>query len=268
MPKFKASSVISMLKRFTDEEKNKKSQSCLELKDEIKNVLDDTKIILYRQSREDAIKYILWQGLLNKYGIFGSNRRQHRLFGQNKIDYYSQEYQHGDIVSIDFGTSNIGNEFSFTHTALVLHEFTDFLIVIPITTAKDGRLEKKPLDEQESTFVIRKNDFSFIESDSYVLIYQLKSISKNRITKRIGNISGSKFLCDIDSEVFNILLDPLSKKFSEEITNLNIKISDYENIIEEKDAKITELDCIIKNLKEEIENNKNMLTNYNFYDKI
>lgn len=145
---------------------------------------------------------------------------------------------------------------------------SDFLIVIPITTAKDGRLEKKPLDEQESTFVIRKNDFSFIESDSYVLIYQLKSISKNRITKRIGNISGSKFLCDIDSEVFNILLEPLSKKFSEEITNLNIKISDYENIIEEKDAKITELDCIIKNLKEEIENNKNMLTNYNFYDKI
>lgn len=47
MPKFKASSVISMLKRFTDEEKNKKTQSCPELKNEIKNVLDDTKIILY-----------------------------------------------------------------------------------------------------------------------------------------------------------------------------------------------------------------------------
>lgn len=72
MPKFKASSVISMLKRFTDEEKNKKTQSCPELKNEIKNVLDDTKIILYKQSREDAIKYILWQGLLNRYGIFGA----------------------------------------------------------------------------------------------------------------------------------------------------------------------------------------------------
>lgn len=269
MPKFKASSVISMLKRFTDEEKNKKTQSCPELKNEIKNVLDDTKIILYKQSREDAIKYILWQGLLNRYGILGSNRRQHRLFGQDKTDYYAQEYQHGDIVSIDFGTSNIGSEFSFTHTALVLHEFTDFLIVIPITTAKDGRLENKPLDEQESTFVIHKSDFSFIEADSYVLIYQIKSISKNRITKRIGNITGSKFLCDVDSEVFNILLDPLSKKISEEITNLNIKISDYKNMIEEKDEKIRELNCLVENLKQNIKNNdKNVLTNLDFHDTI
>ena len=178
-------------------------------------------------------------------------------------------YKRQDIVSIDFGTSNIGSEFSFTHTALVLHEFTDFLIVIPITTAKDGRLENKPLDEQESTFVIHKSDFSFIEADSYVLIYQIKSISKNRITKRIGNITGSKFLCDVDSEVFNILLDPLSKKISEEITNLNIKISDYKNMIEEKDEKIRELNCLVENLKQNIKNNdKNVLTNLDFHDTI
>lgn len=225
--------------------KKKKAQSSTELKNEIKNVLYDTKIILYNQTREDAIKYILWQGLLNRYGIFGTNRNQHRLFNGGKIDYYSQEYKHGDIVSIDFGTSNIGSEFSFTHTALVLHSFTDFLIVIPITTAKSKRLENKPIDEQESTLIIQKEDFPFIESDSYVLVYQIKSVSKNRITKKIGNVSNSKFLCDVDNEVFKILLNPIMTEYSNEILNLNETICEYQMKLEEKNAEITKLKTII-----------------------
>lgn len=76
-------------------------------------------------------------------------------------------------------------------------------------------------------------------------------------------------MCDVDSEVFNILLDPLSKKISEEITNLNIKISDYKNMIEEKDEKIRELNCLVENLKQNIKNNdKNVLTNLDFHDTI
>lgn len=69
--------------------------------------------------------------------------------------------------------------------------------------------------------------------------------------------------------MFNILLDPLSKKISEEITNLNIKISDYKNMIEEKDEKIRELNCLVENLKQNIKNNdKNVLTNLDFHDII
>lgn len=117
--------------------------------------MEDTKIALYNQNREYAVKYVLWQGLLNQYGIFGRKRNSKRAFGVNKeINYYDETFEHGDLVSIDFGTSNIDKEFSFTHTAIVIKSYTDFIVVVPTTSCKDGRLETKPKDEQDDTLVI------------------------------------------------------------------------------------------------------------------
>lgn len=196
---FNVHKLIQELKSFSIEDKGKRAETNAVIKQEIKNVLEDTKESLYNQSREYAAKYILWQGLLNQYGIFGTKRNEKRVL--NGTCFYEMQYGHGDLISIDFGTSNIGEEFSFTHTAIVLKSYTDYIVVIPTTSCKEGRLDSKPLDEQEDTLTITKKDFNEIESDSYVMLYQIRSVSKNRIQKIIGTIAKTEIMSKIDKKL-------------------------------------------------------------------
>jgi len=82
MPKFSAVRIINALNSMSKEDKSKKAQSNTIIKEEINNVMEDTKISLYNQDREYAVKYALWQGLLNQYGLFGTRRSTKRLFGK------------------------------------------------------------------------------------------------------------------------------------------------------------------------------------------
>ena len=209
MPLFNAGRVVKHLLSMSPEDKTKKAQSDAVIKEEIENVMNDTRFLLNRQPRESAIKYILWQGLLNQFGLFGTKRQTKRTFGKEKNIYYDQEYKHGDLISVDFGTSNLDKEFSFTHTAIVLKAYTDFIIVIPTTSRKDGRLENKPDDEQDDTLLLTKNDFDELASESYIMIYQMRSISKNRIQGRIGTINGTSLMYEIDKKI--------SKNFSQSV---------------------------------------------------
>lgn len=201
MEHFNASKLISILNRLSTEDKKKKVYSSKEIKEEIKNLCNDIKLSLYHQSREDAVKYALWQGLLNQYGIFGTKRNSHR----NSL--YNKKFNHGDLVSIDFGTSNMGKEFSYTHTAIVLKDYTDYIVVIPTTSCKDGRLEHKPQDEQNDTLLLTSCDFKELESESYIMLYQIRSVSKNRIQKIIGRINNDDFLRKIDYKISKIFAE-------------------------------------------------------------
>lgn len=243
MPKFSAGRIINALNSMSDTDKSKKAQSNTIIKEEIDNVMEDTKISLYNQDREHAVKYALWQGLLNQYGLFGTRRSTKRLFGKNKdINYYDDNYEHGDLISIDFGTSNLDKEFSFTHTAIVLKSYTDYIVVIPTTSCKDGRLETKPQDEQDDTLIITSNDFANIESDSYIMLYQVRSVSKNRIQKKIGTIKGKELLDKIDCKVAQIFansfydeLDVFKQelcKTKSENEELHIEVQELRNELE------------------------------------
>lgn len=213
MAKFNAIKLLKEFQNLNEEDRNKKAQSNNIIKQEINNVMEDTKISLYNQSREYSTKYALWQGLLNQYGIFGTRRDTKRMLGKDKdINYYDINYNHGDLVSIDFGTSNLDKEFSFTHTAIVIKSYTDYIVVIPTTSCKKGRLETKPQDEQDDTLIITPNDFSDIESDSYIMIYQIRSVSKNRIQKIIGTINGTNLLKEIDQKIVEIFAPSYREK--------------------------------------------------------
>ena len=250
MPKFSASRIISALNSMGDTAKSKKAQSNTVIKEEIDNVMEDTKISLYNQDREHAVKYALWQGLLNQYGLFGTRRSTKRLFGKNKdINYYDDNYEHGDLISIDFGTSNLDKEFSFTHTAIVLKSYTDYIVVIPTTSCKDGRLETKPQDEQDDTLIITSNDFENIESDSYIMLYQIRSVSKNRIQKKIGTINGKELLSKIDYKIAQIFANSFYDKL--DVLKKELCKTKSEN---------EELHMEVQELKNELEKYKNVLT--------
>lgn len=250
MPKFSAGRIISALNSMSDTDKSKKAQSHTVIKEEIDNVMEDTKISLYNQDREHAVKYALWQGLLNQYGLFGTRRSTKRLFGKNKdINYYDDNYEHGDLISIDFGTSNLDKEFSFTHTAIVLKSYTDYIVVIPTTSCKDGRLETKPQDEQDDTLIITSDDFENIESDSYIMLYQIRSVSKNRIQKKIGTINGKELLSKIDYKIAQIFANSFYDEF--DVFKQELCKTKYEN---------EELHMEVQELRNELEKYKKMLT--------
>lgn len=256
MSKFSAHKIIERLNVMSEEDKNKKAQSDQVIKSEIKNLMEDTKISLYNQSREDAVKYALWQGILNQYGIFGTRRNTKREIGKNHVNYYDMQYEHGDLISIDFGTSNIDKEFSFTHTAIVLKSYTDYIVVIPTTSCKEGRLENKPEDEQNDTLILSSKDFPDIKSDSYIMLYQVRSVSKNRIQKIICTIKDTSLMKEIDKKLseiyacyfyneFHLVKNQLDK-IEKELSNLKL---DNEKITSEN-----------QQLKEKINKIKNILT--------
>lgn len=257
MPNFSASTLIKELKGLSEEDKKKKAQSDVVIKKEIENVMEDTKISLFRQSRENAARYALWQGLLNQYGIFGNRRDTKRLFGENKnINYYDKNYEHGDLISIDFGTSNLDKEFSFTHTAIVLKSYTDYIVVIPTTSCKEGRLETKPQDEQDDTLLITSKDFADIESDSYIMIYQIRSVSKNRIQKKIGSIKGTKLLNKIEHKIAEVF----AISFYDDFNACNKEINEIKQKNEEIKIEIEDWKTKVEDLKKVLESQEELLT--------
>jgi mRNA-degrading endonuclease toxin of MazEF toxin-antitoxin module len=209
MAKLKTSNLTAILGDKKIDKKQKASTSLI-VCSELNNLFNDMKIMLLNQNIEDSIKYILWQGLLNRYGIFGYQRNNIRKFGKEQdITYSDKTYECGDLLSIDFGTSNFGNEFSFTHSAYVVSDFTDYIIVVPITSCGEGRLESKPLDGQEATILLSKEEFKVLANDSYALTYQIRSVTKSRITKYIGNIDCPKLAEKIFSNIFKKGVDKL-----------------------------------------------------------
>lgn len=229
--KFNASKLIRLLNSMSDEDKNKTAKTNTTIQEELRKLFNETKALVLKQKREDAIKYALWQGLLNQYGIFGKKRNDH------KTTFYDNTYVHGDLISIDFGTSNVGVEFSYTHTAIVLKSYTDYIVVIPTTSVKEHRLENKPEDEQDDTMVITSKDFKDIESDSYIMLYQVRSVSKNRMQKVIGNIANTDLMKKINQKLVDIYLPYIA----EECKNLISVIDNKDMIIKEKEIEILNL---------------------------
>lgn len=248
MSLFNANKIVNHLRSMKPEDKNKKAQSDSIIKEEIEHVMNDTKFLLKRQPRESAIKYILWQGLLNQYGLFGTKRQDKRVIGKNKNIYYDQKYDHGDLISVDFGTSNLDKEFSFTHTAIVLKAYTDFIVVIPTTSCKDGRLEHKPEDEQKDTLLLTNKDFSNLASESYIMIYQIKSVSKNRIQGRIGTINGTLLMNKIDEKISEIFSDSFYVNYISTNNELDEMTKKYNNVCN----KLDEANDRIRKLEEKL----------------
>lgn len=192
---------------------------------------------------EQSIKTILWQGILNKYGVFSPKKEELRRFvkkGVPKI-YYRQQYQKGQLLSIDYGTSNIGKEFCLTHTSIVLYDFPGFVVVIPLTSQKDKQLNNLPQEIRDVIIPIYKTDYSILQNDSYILVHQIKSVSKNRITKEIGSLTKTEIMNDIENTIYNIFSSYIKKVNEEHINSLKNEIEELTNIINNYENKFGEI---------------------------
>jgi mRNA-degrading endonuclease toxin of MazEF toxin-antitoxin module len=187
---------------------------------------------------EQAIKTILWQGVLNEYGVFSPKKECPKKFykkqnGKNVEQiFYNRKYEKGALLSVDFGTSNIGREFSLTHTSVVIHDLPGFIIVIPLTSQKDKQLDNLPKEIKEIIIPVYKKDYPVLENDSFILTHQIKSVSKNRITKEIGTFSKNKVLNTIEDMIYNRFSSYIKKCNDDEINRLNNEILQLKNKVD------------------------------------
>lgn len=134
------------------------------------------------------------------------------------------------------------------------HYNTDYIVVLPTTSCKEGRLENRPQDERDDTMIITSTDFEDIESDSYIMLYQIRSVSKNRIQKVIGTISNTQLMKQIDDKV-NAIFSPIA------YYNFYSLKEQYDDLKLQNEL----LKGILKEIKKDA---TNILTHTEAYDKI
>lgn len=151
---------------------------------ELINTLDDTKDNLSVNVVNKVIPFIFWNNIWNEYGVFGTNTA--------KANYW--RYTSGQMVYVDFGCGNIKTELSFPHPAILLYNFAQTAIVIPMTTDD----KKTPFDAELEDVIIKvKGSKDSINNDSIINMHQPKAIHKERIINKI-NYNVKNYIIDDD----------------------------------------------------------------------
>lgn len=163
----------------------------------------------------------------------------------------SRNCREGTIVEVEFGLTYKA-ETPYRHSALVIKEYTNKVLVIPSTSRpeywNDGfHPITNPNGNKEFLRVATSDGF---DHECVLIMNDFKIISKNRIISTCGSM-------DILSD--NCLYKHIRKMLLNDIFIDEIK--EYENVISEKDKMIQENLDIIKSLHTTIRRKNAILTN-------
>lgn len=176
--------------------------------------------------------------------------------GQLNPPFYN--YSRGDIIlSVDFGTSNIGTEIRYPHPAVVLYDNDeDWVICAPITACQIDRLTKKPVIHAPFEVFVpaqkkspsNPKEFQF-KKDSVIQVDQIIRISKFRAV----NKTTLKVRADILNQIDNVILEnyiPFKHKLLEKMKHINKTLNAELDI---KNQEITSLTKQVQDLQQELE---------------
>lgn len=217
--------------------KEEKAYKNVALIRELDNCFLDTKGVVKNLNIEQAIKFTLWNGLLNQYGVFGGKREQNREFkitvnGNKEVRTYNDErFNRGKVLSIDFGVSNIGRELSFTHSGIVIADYVGVVVVVPITSQKEFGLNKLSPDIQQVIIPIYNKDYPQIQEDSYILMHQIRAVSKNRITKVVASLSKMPIMQEIEEKILDVHSPYINKVYKDRISELENEIENLKKLL-------------------------------------
>ncbi len=235
-------SVINVLKNLDETDKENIASTNEIIVSELQNCLEDTNDLINNVGMEKAAKFILWNGILNEYGILGNKRELPRQF-KHKVDdkiccstYLDKHFSRGKLLSIDFGVSSIGRELSYTHTGIVLADYVGTVVVVPITSKKEYELTKLSPDIQKVVILIRHDEYNVIKEDSYVLMNQLRAVSKNRITEVIGSVAKTELMRDIEKMMIQIHSPYMNKIMNEKIDELELEVKNLKEKIKKYES--------------------------------
>lgn len=233
--------------------KNEATKEVL-LLEEIYEILDSTKNNIENDTIEKAINWC-------KYKKKWLSNENNNL----KNDFYN--YTRGDvIISLDWGTLNIGTEIRYPHPCVVLYDNgEDWLLVVPITAAQMDKVTGEPIIHDFEVYVEKqkkktknKREFYFTKH-SVIQVDQIHRVSKHRIINKQRKKIRKDLINQIDNIMFNKYIPQKYKLFKriEKINNeenernalLTKKIADYEELVEGLNERIINLEKEIKKLQ-------------------
>jgi PemK-like, MazF-like toxin of type II toxin-antitoxin system len=163
---------------------------------QLRNTLADTRVLLESKNLKEVIPYIIWNDLWNEIGVFGPLRNR------PKNTSLSIRFTRGRKIFVDFGY-NAGKELSMPHPAIVLHNFSDFLVVIPTNKDDNPNLSK---DIQKVVLQVPK-DSNIFPQDTMISLHQIRIVAKNRIIRDLG--------CNVQDYIIpNDTIDHINRGFN------------------------------------------------------
>jgi PemK-like, MazF-like toxin of type II toxin-antitoxin system len=162
-----------------------------------------------------------------------------------------RNYTRGSIImSLDWGTSNIGTEIRYPHPGVVLYDKgEDWIIAAPITGAKIDRSTNKPVAHPPFEVLAPKqnkkpkdpNEYWFVKH-SVIQVDQIQRISKYRAV----NKNSYKIRKNLINEIDNLILEYY-------LPGKHQLVEMLKEVINEKDRELEEAKSEIESLKIELE---------------
>lgn len=188
------------------------------------------------------------------FSIFKDRWLQNEGGTLSKQQYWN--YTRGNIVmSVDFGTTNIGTEIRYPHPAVVLYDQKeDWVIAAPITAAKLDSAGK-PYTIGDFEVLARKQNNApgdnkyWFRKHSVIQVDQIQRISKHRIVNKKSYRIEEHLLNQID----NILLEkfiPSKHKLTEKLKKISVDKKEEVRLLTDS---LWDLHIENKTLKSELE---------------
>lgn len=137
----------------------------------IQNNIKKELMYFFDKDQEYAIKLLKWQlEVVVKNSLIHSNSKRERADKDRKRVYW-----------VDYGV-NIGSEFNYPHFCVVIKQFDNTAIVVPLSTVKEHNADWKSAEN----LVIEIGSIEGLPREQkpcFAMVNQIRSISKQRLTE-------------------------------------------------------------------------------------
>ncbi|MCM3394848.1 MULTISPECIES: type II toxin-antitoxin system PemK/MazF family toxin [Cytobacillus] len=185
--------------------------------DNVKNLLNEINKF-DTLSFKDKSRFILE---LKKW-LYNSVKRNYRIKQNSRSESTKRPRQ--NVYCIDFGV-NIGREFNYFHFCVVIKEFNNTAIVVPLSTEKENDPEWK----SASNLMIPIGVIEDMPKDKkpvYALVNQMKTVSKQRLTDYYVKEEGKHYPMMLDAHQMKAILDAITNSIGQQQIKERIKVKE------------------------------------------
>lgn len=180
------------------------------------------------------------------------SKSDYRWADNRSRSFQTRQIKKGEIYQFEFG-KNFVPEMSYEHRGLVIGVNKKLLYVLPIFSYNSAKHPDvyHPVDNNQSKsdlYLLKKDDFSFIQHDSVLKLNDIRTVSINRILyhQKDGRIDiNSNEYIAIEKLVLNKYFPSFLFELKKNLTDneeLKHKCSEQEQKIRELESKIIELE--------------------------
>lgn len=152
----------------------------------------------------------------------------------NSSPLYNHNFKTGDVCYFFFGV-NIVPEMSLDHMGIIISKNKDYLYVLPICSKRDkhknvyhpidNNIADKTKNCNKSLYLMKKEDFPFLDHDSILNVTDIRCLSRKRAFKYVTTIDiNNDFFQEIISIAYRNLFPTISYQYDCKIEKMNNKL--------------------------------------------